>query len=803
MSAIIVDLRNGIRGLIRRPGFALIAAFILALGIGANIAGFSLLNALVLKVVPLPESNRLVTLHEEIPEQGAFFWDLSAPNYLDFKANASSFESCGVWTNRRVNLSSEGRGISIQAGRVSWDLFPTLGVTPELGRGFTEREDLFAGPKVTILGNAMWHSHFGTDPSIVGQTVTLNGTAHEIVGVLPAGSVLPFTFSSTDADLYVPIAFSPQELESRGSHGLWAAARLKPGVDVETADREIKRIARQLAHLYPEENGNRSGAVYAMQEEAARFTRTPAAVLMAIVGLVLLIACSNVASLLLARGLERRRELAVRSAMGAGAGALFRQSMIESLLLGLVGGIGGVLVGRLLMYATPNLLTFIPELENVSLDGDSLLFAMGASVAAVVVFGTLPALHATRLNPAEVLKQGARGSGSRDQQRTRSALVILQITLATMLLITSALMLRSFSKLQQVDPGFNPNHLLTTSCVRADVKYPDFEARQALYENLANRVSRIGGVESVALTDTLPLGSFRMRNTYDVEGQPQPPGHWLLAFERSVTTEFFSTMGIPILKGRAFTAEDADLDVVIVNQHLAERHWPGENPIGKRVALSGSGQWRTVVGVSGNILQDTLIESSSGETYKPLAQENRFQYLSFALRVAGSPREVVPDLEAAIHEIDPELALYETRSGTDLIERQMRIGSAGTTLVSGFSFLALALATVGLYGVVSLLVGMRTREIGIRIALGARITDVLTMVLAGGLRRVAIGAALGIAGAIGLSGALSGVLYGISPYDLAAYVAAPLVVVLAAVVACIVPAHRAATLRPIEALRDE
>ncbi|MCP4899456.1 MAG: ABC transporter permease [bacterium] len=803
MSAVLLDFKNGFRGLVRRPGFTFVAVFILALGIGANIAGFSLLNTLVLGIVQLPDADRLVTLHEEIPVEGAHFWDLSAPNYLDFKRNATSFESTGVWTSRRVNLSREVKGISVQAGRVSWDLFPTLGVEPMLGRGFTELEDRYEGPNVAVLGNALWRSHFGADSTVLGRTILVNGSSYEVVGVLPTGPILPFTLSSTTVDLYVPIAFTPQELESRGSHGLWAVGRLKPGVDVETADLELKRIGSELARLYPEENANRTGAVYAIQDEAARFTRAPLAVLMAVVVLVLLIACSNIASLLLARGIERRRELAVRTAMGAGAWALIRQSMSESLMLGLLGGIGGLAIGRMLMNVIPNLLPFIPELGNVTLDSRSLLFALLVSLAAALVFGTLPALQSARLNPAEVLKQGARGSGGKQQQRARSILVILQITLATVLLVTAGLLLRSFGKLQEVDPGFQPDHLLTTSCVRADVKYPDFEARRALYESLATQISTLPGVEVAALTDTLPLGSFRMRNTYAVEGQPQPPGHWLLAFERSVTNDFFSTMGIPVLRGRPFTDFDTDRDVAIVNQHLAYRHWPGQDPIGKRVTLSGSDRWRTVVGVVGNVLQDTLIESSTAEAYKPLAQENRFQYLSFAVRVHGDPLEVAPALEAAIHEIDPELALYETRTGAEMIGRQLRIGSAGTTLVTGFGLLALALASVGLYGVVSLMVGLRTREIVIRMALGARVSDVLRMILGGGLRRVALGTFIGLAVAFGLAHGISGLLYGVSPRDLTTYVAAPLLVLVAAMLACIVPAHRAATVHPVKALREE
>jgi predicted permease len=803
METLVVDFKHGFRSLLRKPGFTMAAVLTLALGIGANIASFSLLNRLVIGVVPFENADRLVVVHEEMPENGHYFSDLSAPNFLDFQENATSFESMAVWANRRVNLSGYGEPLSVEAGRVSSNFFPTIGVQPALGRQFHADEDLFEGPKVVLLGNGLWQTQFGGDESVLGQNIRLDGTPHQIIGVMGAEFALPSTMVDSDAELYVPMAFTPDELQSRGWHGLWSIARLRPGITVAAADQEIREIASELARLYPDENANRTGAVYSLQEGVNRFTRVPALVLMGVVALVLLVACSNVANLLLARGLERRRELAIRSAMGAGTRRLFIQMVTESLVLGLLGGLGGLLIAWLVISSFPTLLPFVPELGEVTLDSGLLLFAMLVSLAATVVFGLLPAWQVTRLSPSEVLNEGARSSGGRTQHRTRSALVVLQVALATTLLVGAGLLLRTLGELHQVDPGFDPEHLLTTSCVRPTEKYPDFESRRVLYEQLGNRISAIPGVQAAALTDTLPLGSSRMHNTYSVEGQPQPPGHWLLAYERSVTPGFLAAMGIPIIEGRVLNEADTDQDVVVVNQYFAQKHWPGESALGKRIALSGPQQWRVVVGVAGNITQDTLIDPARGATYKPLAQEGRSRYVSFALRVSGDPIQYVTALKAAVNEVDPDLAFYEIRTGRELLGRQLRIAGAAIALIAGFSVLALLLAAVGLNGVVSLLVGLRTREIGIRMALGAHLQGVLLMVLGEGLRRVLLGIVLGLVAAFGLGRAISSLLYGVAPTDVVTFVLVPLVVAVVAVISCVAPAMRAASVHPTVALRDE
>jgi putative ABC transport system permease protein len=524
---------------------------------------------------------------------------------------------------------------------------------------------------------------------------------------------------------------------------------------------------------------------------------------MGVVTLVLLVACGNVANLLLARGLTRRRELAIRSAMGAGSRTLFAQMMTESLLLGLLGGLGGLLVARFVNAVLPAVLPFVPELSDVTLDGRLLLFAALVSMAATVVFGVLPAWQVTRPGMTELLNEGARGSGGRGQHRIRSALVVLEVALATALLVGAGLLLRTLGNLHQVNPGFDPERLLTTNCVRPAEKYPSFDSRRAFYDQLAERLSAIPGVEAAALSDSLPLGGFRQNNVYSVEGQPQPPGQWLIAYEISVTPGFFAATGIPIVEGRDLTAADTDQDVVLVNQHLARTHWPGESALGKRIALSGPRRWREVVGVVGNIRQDSLIDPGHGATYKPLAQEGFSPYLSVSLRVDGDPYQVLPALETAVHEVDTDLALFQTRSGRELLGRQLRIAGTAVSLIAGFSLLALLLAAVGLHGVVSLLVGLRAREIGIRMALGAQLRDVLAMVFGEGLRRVMLGTGLGLVGAFVLGRALSSLLYGVSPTDVATFVLVPLVVAVVAVISCLVPALRAASVDPAVALRDE
>jgi len=802
MGRFLADLKNGLRRLRRSPGFTLAAVVTLALGIGANTAAFSLLNRLVLGIVPFEGADRIVMLHEEMPERGGFYWDLSAPNYLDFEREATSFESMAVWTNKRVNLSGDGEPSSLQAGRVSWTLFLTLGVRPELGRAFQPEEDRYEGPKVAVLSHELWRGRFGEDRGVLGRTIWLDGTPHEVVGVMEPGFRLPFTLPNSEADLYVPMAFTPDQLRSRGAHGLWGVARLKPGVSIAAADQEMKAIAGELARLYPDVNGKRTAAVYSISAEASRWTRVPVLVVMGVAALVLLIVCTNVANLLLAKGLERRREMAIRSAVGARGRTLVRQMVTENLALGLLGGAAGLLVAQLMMDAFPSLVPFI-DLGGLTLNGRLLAFALLVSLVATLLFGTLPAWQVSRSNTVDLLNESARGSGGRSLHRTRRVLVVLEVSLATALIVATGLMLRSLGKLHEVRPGFEPENLLTASCVRVESKYPDFGPRRDFYEQLASRVSAIPGVRAAALSDTLPLGTFRMNNSYEVEGQPQPPGQWFLGFERSITPGFFRAMGIPVVRGRDFTPQDVDQSVVIVNEHIARKHWPGESPLGKHISLGGSYGLRTVIGVVGNVRQDYLIEPDHGETYKPLAQENRFQYVSFALRVDGDPHLLIPALKAAVREVDADLAVYAAKTGRDLLDRDLDLASAIGALIGGFGVLALLLAAVGLNGVMSLLVGFRTREIGIRVALGAQARDILRMVLGEGILMVVLGTALGLAGAFGLGQMITSLLYGVEPTDATTFMVAPLVLMVMALIACFVPARRAASLEPTVALRHE
>ncbi len=801
MSALSSNLRMAVRDLLRAPGFTLTAVLTLALGIGANTAAFSLMKRLMLDVVPFPDADRLVMIHEEMPRLGLMASDLSVANYLDYRTNASHFESSTIWTNRRMNLSGDLEAMSLQVGLVTQSFLSTLGVRPVLGRDFQPSEDVFGGPRVAILGHNLWKTRFGGDPAIIGRTLRLDGRPHEVIGVMGEGVELPFTLPLHEMDLLVPAAWHPEQIENRGGHNWYGIARLEPGATVAMADQDLKRIMGVLAEQYPNVNAGRVGAAYPLRESATREIRQPMLLVMGVVALVLIIACTNVSNLLLARGLDRRREITIRSALGAARSDLIRQVMTESLLLGVLGGLAGLLVAKACLMTFPALLTFIPNPTPFSLDGGLLAFTLGVAVAAAILFGSIPAWLVTRLNPAEVLKDAAKGSGGREYHRIRSVLVVTEIAMAMALLVVTGLLLRSLENLGGLQPGFERAGLLTASGSRPRGKYADLAARRILFQRLAERVSAIPGVRSLALTDTLPLGDFSMNNGYNVDGQPTPKGTMWLALAPSVTPGYFRTMGIPLLVGRDFTDQDMDQPVGIVNEIIALKHWPGQDPLGKRIRFSG--EWRTVVGVVKPVSVRKLVGPALGELYAPLPQANIFPYFSVALRTDGDPGKLIPSLKAAMREIDPDVGLFDIRTGDELFRRKLQTASTRGVLIGGFSILALALAAVGLYGVIGYLVRQRTREIGIRTALGAQSGQVIWEITRHGLILTALGLGIGVLGSLALGRLLASQLYQVSPADPSSMALGGLVLVSVALVATVIPALQAARVNPVVALRDE
>jgi len=805
MSTFLLHLTQAFRRLLKRPGFTLAAVLTLALGIGANTAAFSLIDRLLLSSFPFPEPKRIVALYEWDATKGDNngMYSPSAPNFQDIRKAATQFESMAAISRTMGNLSGNGEPAQVEVSRVSASFFPMLGAKPMLGRAFTEAEDQTGAPRVAILSYPGWQRSFGGDPGVVGRNLILNGETHQIVGVLGPDFRVPFAFAIDNPTLFRPMAFSTGELNMRNIHNARTFARLKPGASRASAEQELKGILAHLATQYPDDQQGRTGRVTSMVDEVSDMMGAQMLMLQGVVLFVMLIACVNVASLMLANGLGRQREMATRVALGAARSQLMTQLITESALLGLFGFLGALLVGKALMAGFPALLpSNYADVIALGMDGRALGVCIASTLLAVVVFGLLPSWKVSRIDPAAALKAGAKGSAGREHHRLRRILVVFEVALASCLLITAGLLLRSLVKGNEAPLGFQSRPLLTAVFRLVPAQYPKAENAQAFMEQVIRKVSDLPGVEKAALTTNLPQ-SMGNGAWYDVEGQIQPNKSQHMAQSRWVTPEYFSTMGIRLIQGRAFTRTDSD-SVCIVSDNLAQKHWPGQDPLGKRLSLDGpSGPWLTVVGLAGWTRQYAPGRPVGPEIYVPFHTGGRILTTFLTLRVEGRPQTVIPSLRKAFRELDPNLALANVWSGEELLGSSEVGPRIIIKLSAGFSILALLLAGIGIYGVMSLLVEFRTREIGVRMALGARVWDVLRLVLTDGVWMVALGLALGLLGGFGLGHAIASQLYGITPADPATFVIAASSLTGVALLSTLIPARRAATVNPVVALRDE
>lgn len=804
MSTFLLHLTQAFRRLLQRPGFTLAAVLTLALGIGANTAAFSLMDRLLLSSFPYREPERIVTLYEwdsAKGENGRF--NLSAPTFQDIRQRSTQFESITGINAMMANLSGFGEPVQIEVARVSASFFPMLNLQPMLGRSFVEADDQTGAPRVAILSHPGWQRTFGADPGVVGKTLTLNGESHTIVGVLGPEARFPFVFNFDNPTLFRPMAFSAEQLQARNSHNTRTFARLKPGATLASAEAELKGILAQLAAQYPNDQQGRTGRITAMEEEISDMMGPQMIMLQGVVLFVMLIACVNVASLMLANGLGRQREMATRVALGAARSQLMGQLLTESALLGLLGFLGALGVGKGLMAVFPALLPAeYADLIALGMDGRALAVCLGSSILAVLVFGLLPAWKVSRIDPAAMLKSGAKGSSGREHHRLRRTLVVFEVALASCLLITASLLLRSLAKGNEAPLGFEPRSLQTASFRTIATQYPTAESAQAFMAQVIQRLATLPGVKAAALTTSLPQSSGGTI-WYDVEGQLLPNKAQHLVIPRWITPDYFSAMGVRLLQGRAFTRLDPD-SVCIVSDRLAQKHWPGQDPLGKRISLEGpTGPWLTVVGLAGWTRQNTPGKAVEPEVYLPFHTGGRILSAQLALRVDGQPQSVVPSLRKAFRELDPNLALARVYSGEELLGSNEGGPRLIIKITAGFSALALLLAGIGIYGVMSLLVEFRTREIGVRMALGARVRDVLRLVLIDGLSMVALGLSLGLLGGYALGHAITSQLYGITPGDPTTYVIVSGSLALVALLSTLIPARRAATVNPVVALRDE
>jgi len=793
--------------LLKKPGFTLIAVVTLALGIGANTAIFSVVYALLLRPLPYREPERLVMLAEKsLAGQQGRRWTISYPNFSDWRERAQSFEGLASVRGQSFNLTGDERAAQLRGRTVNWNFFQLLGVQPQIGRLFAAEDDRYGAPRTAIISNGLWKERFGGDANVIGRKLLLDGQPYEVLGVLPPG----FEYFRAD-DLFAPIGLflDPQtSFMDRGSQmGLYAVARLKQGVTVEQASNEMAMIAGQLEREYPAVNSGRSAMAEPLQDVMSENVRQSLWVLLGAVGFILLIACVNVANLLLAHAADRQKEIALRLALGAGRWRIVRQLLSEALLIAGLGGVTGLLAGSwmmegLLALAPDN----IPQLNRVGMNYAVLSFTLAAAALTSVLCGLAPALSASRADLNAALKDGARSATS-SRERVRKSLLVVEVGLALTLLMGAGLLVRSMVRLLNVDPGFNAENLLTMRLTLAGEAYNE-PRRMAFYDECLAQVSALPGVRAAALTLSLPIDGSFWNSVFIAADKPVPPRPNLPnSAYTPVSANYFEAMGIRLLKGRGFNSADRgdSAKVVVINETLARRIWPGEDPIGKRVKQGwpeSQAPWREVVGVVADVKLNGLERDTPMQTYMPLVQEP-WRQVGLAVRTVGDPLNAANAVEGAIHSIDKDLPVSTIRSMEQLLGISLAQRRLTMTLLLSFAALALLLASVGIYGVISYSVRQRTRELGIRMALGAKRRDVLKMILAQGLKLALIGVAIGLLAAFALTRWMETLLFNVRPADPLTFAVIPAVLLLVALIACWIPARRATKVDPMVALRCE
>lgn len=801
------DFRHAFRVLAKSPGFTFVAVLTLALGIGANAAIFSVVNGVLLQGVPYPHADRLVFLSEhteQVPDMS-----ISYPNLQDWEQQNTVFDPLGALQPTGFVLTGAGRPEQLKGMNASAGFLPALGVRPILGRLFGKKDDRPGAARVALLSYSLWQRRFGGDPGVVSRALTLDGRSYTVIGVLPASYrfIVP-------ADVYTPLGLNADQMQRRGSHpGIYAIARLKAGVSLAQARTEMNAIMARLAKEYPATNAGDTPVVMPLRQAYySNLGGLPTAlwVLLAAVGFVLLIACANVANLLLARGAGRERELAVRVALGAGRARLARQMLTESMLLAIVGGGAGLVLGA---AGTSALAAMIPsELRasvNIAVDWRVLLFLLAITVLTGVIFGLAPAVHASRTDVNESLKEGGRSAtAGAGRERYRKLLVVSEFALGLVLVVASALMVQSFYRLLDVNPGFRVDNVLTSQVILPEKKYGKPEQINGFYRDVLSRIRALPGVEAAGAITPLPLTGNGWQTDFYVEGTPVPkPGSTPNSDYHMVTPGYFPAMGPRLLRGRLFTVADNQNTppVVIVSRSFARRYWPGEDPDGKRIKLGGANSkqpWSTVVGEVADTKQYGLDTKAKTEFYVPAGQHPN-TFMTLVVRSAGDASSLTSAVRDAVAAVDSQQPVFNVRTMQSYLAQSVSDRRLAATLLGLFAGLGLVLAAVGIYGVIAYTVTLRTHEIGIRMALGASRKDVLRMVLGAGTRLALVGVCAGVALGLGLMRLASSLLYGVTASDPAIYALAAVALGLVALLACYVPARRAMNVDPSTALRYE
>ena len=806
VESILQDMRFGMRMLRRSPGFAIVAAVTLALGLGANTAMFSVIDAVLLRPLPFADPDRLVRIIDANPSKGFPRFSSSPPNFMDWRAQAQSFTGMAAATGGTLTLSGSGDAQRLEAFYVTPDLFTVLGINTVVGRTFTDEEGTYGHDKVAILSFHLWQQSFGADRNVVGHTIKLDGENYVVVGVAPP------EFRLGNNDLVVPLAFGPKVATQRGAHFLGVYARLKPGISLQRANDEMKTIAARLAVAYPDKDSGWTAFVMQMHELVVGRVRPAMLILFGAVGFLALIACANVANLLLSRAVGRQRELSIRSALGATRSRIMRQLLTESFILCVSGALLGMAIAaggiHLLQLVGP---INVPRLATVQLNTAVLAFTAGLTLLTTMLFGILPALHASRVDVNVALKSAGRGAaGSRESARPRKLLVLAELSLSVMLLTGAGLLIRSFVRLSFTNPGVDTSHVLTFNLSLPQKKYATPERIRDFYDTLLTNLRALPGVKGAGAVSILPLSGDQNSSTFSVRGAPVAEQNQPSAELRVASRDYFRTIGIPVLHGRAFESSDriGSPPVVLVSEAMARHFWPNGDALGHFIAMgvrpgiSNADVGGEIVGIVGDV-RDFGLEIEPSPTVYVLADIPGSNGMNIVVRTSNDPAALVQSARAAVAALDADIPLadpapMETVLSTSLAQRRFYM-----LLLSIFAALALALAGIGLYGVISYSVGQRTQEIGVRMALGATRGQVLGMILSQGLRLACAGIAAGIIGALALNRLLKGMLVGVSTTDATVFTFAALSIALIALAACYIPARRATAVDPVIALRYE
>jgi len=804
MQTLLQDLRYGARMLLKKPGFTLIAVITLALGIGANTAIFSVVNAVLLRPLPYPEPDQLVRLYEKETDAAirSERLEVAPANFLDWQRQSRTLVEIGAWGQEEQALASQGQADPVVAAFVSANFFSILGVSPLQGRVFTSEEDNPDRDTVALLGYGLWQRRFGGDPNVVGQRVNLDGSRYTVVGIMPAGFQYP-----RGSEIWTPLALNANQTQMREAHFLKVIARRQPDASLAQVRAEMETIADSLARQYPATNKNWTVNVVPLLEDEVGQVRTTMLLLMGAVGLVLLIACANVSSLLIARGATRRTEITIRSALGASRWRIVRQLLTESVLLA---GLGGALGLLLALWGADVLLALspsgIPRMQTARVDLYTLGFTLAVTVLAGLIFGMLPALQGAQINLHESLKEGGRGASAANR-RIFGALVVSEIALALIVLAGAGLLLNSFLRLRRVEIGIQASNVLTVEVNLPSARYSgkDYKAQRLnFYGQVIERIRALPGVASVGAIDSLPLGGDQRGWTFRKEGQTLAPSERPVSGFQIATTDYFRAMGMQIRRGRAFTESDRDVSpqVAIVNESFARHFYPNEDPLGQRIIIRNRPEASEIVGVVNDIRHFGPDKAPGPEMYVPYNQLV-VGAVPLVIRTKSEPEALIGAVRQEIRAVDREVAIGKVRTMTQMMSATLAERRFALLLLGGFAAVALSLAAIGIYGVMAYAVAQRTREIGIRMALGAQTSDVLRLIIKQGLSLALIGVATGLVGAFALTRLMTDLLFGVSATDPLTFIAIALFLTLIMLLACWIPARRATQVDPMTALRRE